>query len=331
MMNKTLLILAIFLLNSFIGKAGDFAKTRPHENEGPTKVQVGLYVIDIADIDNKDQSFTIDVVIRLRWKDTRLSVIQSPVPLHSIWNPNVQIFNLRDAETQFPEIATILNNGNVQYTQRYYATLSSPLDFKAFPFDVQTLAVSLVAFGFSPDEVELVFETAGGAEKFSISDWRVESIGARTSNIKANLFDDSSEVIVRPKLDYEFKAYRHIQYYWWKVLAPLMVILFLSWAVFWIDPSQVGAQIGVAGTSILTLIAFLFRLENILPPVSYLTNMDHFVFASLVLVFFAYLEALISTTFALKGKKEFALKLDLVFRIGYPFIFLVILFVFWIK
>jgi hypothetical protein len=219
----------------------------------------------------------------------------------------------------------------VQYTQRYYATLTSHLDFKDFPFDVQTLPISLVSFGFSPKEVELVFEVAGGAEKFSISDWHVEPIGPVISEFRANLFGGTSEDIVRPKLDYTFKASRFIHFYWWKVLAPLMVILFLSWAVFWIDPSQVGAQIGVSGTSILTLIAFLYKLDNILPPVSYLTRMDHFIFTSLILVFIAYLEALISTTLALKGKKKLASNLDMVFRISYPVLFLIIIGIYWIR
>jgi hypothetical protein len=59
--------------------------------------------------------------------------------------------------------------------------------------------------------------------------------------------------------------------------------------------------------------------------------MDNFIFTALILVFGAYIEALISTTYALKGKKEFAIKLDLIFRIGYPILFLILLIIFWVK
>lgn len=329
-MKRFLAILLIFITSITLSNAEVYPTSRPVGNNGPTKVYVSFYIIDIENIDNMKQSFTLDVVIRLRWNDQRLSNEKGAIPLNDIWNPNIQIYNLRNFDAQFPKKVKIINDSIVQYTQRYHATLSSPLDFTNFPFDVQTLPISLLSFGFTPDEVEMVFETAGGAEKFSISDWRVEQIGAKVSSIKANLFNDGSEVIIRPKLDYEFQASRFIQYYWWKVLAPLMVILFLSWAVFWIDPTQVGAQIGVSGTSILTLIAFLYKLDSILPPVSYLTHMDHFIFTTLALVFFAYLEALFSTTIALNGKKEFALKLDFAFRIAYPIIFIIVLIVFWV-
>lgn len=330
-MKSTFTLLLLFIAGLLNAQIIDSPTSRPAAEEGPTKVLVSFYIIDIADIDNKTQSFTIDIFIRLKWKDTRLPATTGTLPLNSVWNPNVQIFNLRDVETRFEEKVSVHNDGTIQYNQRYYATLSSPLDFKEFPFDKQTLPISLMAFGFSPEEVELVFENAGSSDKYSIPGWDINPIGAQASNIKANLFNDSPEEIIRPKLDYTLEANRYIQYYWWKVLAPLMVILFLSWAVFWIDPSQVGAQIGVAGTSILTLIAFLLRLENFLPPVSYLTHMDHFVFTALILVFFAYLEALVSTTYALKGKKVFANRLDMIFRILYPILFAAMIYIYWIK
>lgn len=330
-MKKAILILVLLIVSISIGHANDTLKLRPAENSGTTKVMVSIYVIDLENIDNRDQSFTLDVIVRLKWHDERLANSAGIKGLNEVWQPNVQIFNLRNVEARFPEIVKIIEGGEVQYTQRYYATLSSPLDFRKFPFDVQTLPITLLSFGYSQDEIELISETNGGTENFSISDWHVVPEGAKTSVMKANLFDDSQEVINRPRLDYTFKATRQIAFYYWKVLAPLMVILFLSWAVFWIDPSQVGAQIGVSGTSILSLIAFLFRLESILPPVSYLTHMDHFIFTSLVLVFFAYVEALVSTTIALKGNQKLALKLDFICRITYPVIFIIILIVFWIK
>lgn len=330
---KTGLLLFLFLLitNFLTAQTQKFPTTHPSTENGPINVFISLYVMDVESINNKKQSFTLDVIIKYEWKDERIKNVEGSFPLNSVWHPNVQLYNLRDVETRFPKFVSIQKDGTITYTQRYYATLRSHLDFRNFPYDTQTLPVTFVAFGVTPDEVKFVFKDAGGAKKFSISDWKIEPIGAKISTLKANVFDDSEMEIIRPRFDYEFKATRYVHFYLWKVLAPMLVILFLSWAVFWIDPSQVGAQIGVSGTSILSLIAFLYKLDNILPPVSYLTRMDNFIFTALILVFLAYLEALTSTTFALKGKKEFALKLDFTFRIVYPFLFLIVLYVFWVK
>jgi hypothetical protein len=46
----------------------------------------------------------------------------------------------------------------------------------------------------------------------------------------------------------------------------------MSWAVFYFEPDQIAPQIGLAATSILTLIAFLFSLGKILSPIVYLTK-----------------------------------------------------------
>lgn len=330
---KTLLkILTVIFFIAIAARAENykFPTTRPNAENGPTKVTVSLYVMDIEGINNKKQSFTLDLIVRYTWKDPRLANVEGKFPLNSVWYPNIQLYNLRDVETRFPKVVKIKKGGTVEYTQRYYATLRTHLDFRNFPYDTQILPITFVAFGVTPEELQFVFDDAGGEEKFSISDWKITPIGAKISTMKANVFNDETNEIIRPRLDYEFKAVRYIHFYLWKVLAPMLVILFLSWAVFWIDPSQVGAQIGVSGTSILSLIAFLYKLDNILPPVSYLTRMDHFIFVALVLVFLAYLEALVSTTFALKGKKEFALKLDFTFRVVYPFLFLIVLYIFWV-
>jgi len=327
-------IIIIFLLcftSISVVLAENYPHSRPDAGVGPTIIKVGLYVIDIENIDNKKQSFTTDVIIRLRWKDKRIIGNERRIPLDAIWNPRIQFYNLRDVDVRFPQSVKVMKDGTIEYTQRYHATLGSPLDFRNFPYDEQTLSITLLSFGFTPQEVVMVNETAGFSDEFSVADWNINYKGVNESTIKVNFFKDGSEAVERSRLDYEFKANRFVQYYWWKVLAPLMVILFLSWAVFWIDPSQVGAQVGVSGTSILTLIAFLYKLDNILPPVSYLTHLDHFIFTTLGLVFFAYLEALISTTIALNGKVILAKKLDFGFRIGYPIIFAIVIYIFWIQ
>jgi hypothetical protein len=145
-MDKVMLIFFLLIANFSVASIEKFSTSRPNEKGEPTKVLVSFYITDIESIDNKNQSFTLDVIIRLKWDDPRLSEEHGPIPLNTIWHPNVQIYNLRDVDARFPEIATILQDGTVQYIQRYHAILSSHLNFKDFPFDVQTLTISLISF-----------------------------------------------------------------------------------------------------------------------------------------------------------------------------------------
>ena len=43
---------------------------------------------------------------------------------------------------------------------------------------------------------------------------------------------------------------RKTGYYFLKILAPLILIVAMSWVVFWIDPTEAGTQISVAVTGI---------------------------------------------------------------------------------
>ena len=184
-MRLLITISILFSLQMAGALAIDIPKARPDQNGLPTKVTVSYYILDIEEIDNKNQSFTIDLIIRLKWKDERLlhETGDIRVPIQEIWNPNVYFFNLRDAETRLPEIVNISQDGTVQYTQRYYAILGSPLNFKEFPFDVQTLTVSVIAFGYTPEEVQLVFENAGSEKNYSVSDWEIISMRSRITSI----------------------------------------------------------------------------------------------------------------------------------------------------
>jgi hypothetical protein len=61
---------------------------------------------------------------------------------------------------------------------------------------------------------------------------------------------------------FEFYASRLAQYYLLKVILPLLLIVMMSWTVFWIDPTNGGPQISVAVTSMLTLIAYRFSIGS---------------------------------------------------------------------
>ena len=124
--------------------------------------------------------------------------------------------------------------------------------------------------------------------------------------------------IDRPTYRLTVEARREVQYYLLKVLAPLMLIVFMSWAVFWIDPQQIGAQIGLSATAILTLVAYQFALADLLPRISYLTRADRFTLSSSVLVFLALVEAVTTSALTRQGRADTGNRLDRFSRVAFP-------------
>jgi len=106
-----------------------------------------------------------------------------------------------------------------------------------------------------------------------------------------------------------------------KLILPFVLIVLMSWGVFWVSPTQVGPKIGMSTTSMLTLIAFQFATGNLLPKLSYFTIMDEFIAACTVLVFLALLGSLTSSHLGSNKRERLALRLDKGCRWVFPIVF----------
>ena len=126
-------------------------------------------------------------------------------------------------------------------------------------------------------------------------------------------------------IEVKLSAERYTNYYIFKIILPLVVIILMSFAVFWIDPAQIGPQISIATLSVLTLIAYRFSLGMLVPRVSYLIRLDLFIFGATVLVFIAFLETVWTSRLTLRDKHSRALRFDRIGRIAGPVLLLLLL------
>ena len=106
-----------------------------------------------------------------------------------------------------------------------------------------------------------------------------------------------------------------------KVILPLILIVMMSWVVFWIYPENAASQISALITSMLTLVAYRFAIDSQVPKVSYTTRMDEFIFMSTLLVFIALVQVIVTSTLARSNKVSTARKLDKMSRIVFPVMF----------
>ena len=308
---------------------------RPDPAGTPTRVSVGLYVVDVLDIDAVEQTITVDFHVRLVWKDPRLARVSPQVShkvclldLDQVWNPTMRLIGIRGITKTHDPIVAVDPEGTVKYAQRSFGVLSSRLQPSEFPFDDHVLKIGLVTANYGPDEVVLIVDDriTGQPSTFTVPDW---SIGPGNPRVGTYYFEPQDRDFSR--FDYEFGATRHSGYYIWKVLVPLAMIVFMSWLVFWIDPVHFGTQVSISMLSMLSLIAYQFAIGNLLPRVSYLTRVDVFVLGSSILVFLALVEAVTSGALAGRGKQALAHRLDQGSRVVFPVFFVILLtFAFWL-
>lgn len=312
--------LSILLVAFGATTSESFEVSRP--SNGPVKIHVSIFMVDLDEVTSANQSFDANVYIMYRWQDKRLahkgskSIVRS---LNEIWNPRIQIVNQQKIWLTFPDIVEIAPDGEVLYRQRVWGSFSQPLKLHDFPFDQQVFFIQLAAIDYTPGEVELVLDTkeeSGMSQELSVTDWNI--LGWKA---EPRVYKPTPTTKANAGFSLSFEASRKTGYFIIKVIFPLILIVAMSWVVFWIDPTESGTQISVAITTMLTLIAYRFLIDTGLPKISYLTRLDYFILFATILVYASLIEVIITSTLARNGRLSQAQAIDRHMRWLFPLIF----------
>ena len=292
-MNIRVLLIPALLLCAAVASAqsviqdADLTGTRPNEGGEPEQVTLRLGVLDIAEIDDREQVFTADIYLEISWRDPRLSktddAVAGPrtVALDDIWNPRLTIVNNRGLNVLLPEVATVDGEGQVIIRQRLAGPLAVQLDLREFPFDEQRLRIDVTSYQYS--QAELVFsadsEMVARFDQLSGEGWTYDAI--EPQRFVYRLKDDGRGV---SGISFAISAKRNAAYFTLILALPMTLILFLAWMVHWLPVDVIPARMGTASATVFSLIAFGVSFRLTLPKIAYLTDADRFVLYSTLLV-----------------------------------------------
>jgi hypothetical protein len=268
----------------------------PDDRDKPIPVAIALEIENIPQIDEVAEQFSVDGDLLATWNDPRLAY-QPASPsdpdkiyqIGSIWMPSFDMINSAVPRDKRYQSLTVAPDGTVHYAERFHARLSSRFMLRRFPFDEQSLTIHISPFinNISGETLNIApGESAvhGDAKSYnSLAQWEVGSISARTGSFRQ--FKKNATELV-----FSIEVKRHYGFYIWKVFLPLLLMVFLSWAVFWVDPFDLSNQVQIAVTTILTVIAFAFAISATMPRVPYITFIDAFFLTCYVFVFIAVVE-----------------------------------------
>ncbi|MEJ2180135.1 MAG: hypothetical protein P8Y28_06755 [Gammaproteobacteria bacterium] len=104
-----LLISILLLLTATVNAAAESGEcsvpkeltVKPPKIDGkPVKVSIGIFLLDLIEIDEIKQSFKIDYTVDIRWHDPRLSVkslgkslVGCSLSVGDVWDPRLQAIN----------------------------------------------------------------------------------------------------------------------------------------------------------------------------------------------------------------------------------------------
>lgn len=299
----------------------------------PIEVNVSLLIDQITNIDQRKESFTVVGYLVLKWVDpgfaynpdsckcnemdyTSEQFDQYIKKNHLDW-PRFLILNQQGKRFIQEDNFRVYPDGGVSYFERFTVTLQAPdFDFRRFPFDPQQFFFKLLLFTpidfyvFKPNKELPAIGDKLGEEEWLIYDYH--------SVVKTKTYNKTfSEYIL------QIDATRHVNYYMFRILIPLLLIIIVSWGtLFMRDYSN---RISVSVAVLLIFVAFNFTIGSDLPRLGYMTFMDGILFAAFLTTALTVLLNVFLRRMETTGKIELADTVDRYITIAYPIIYLLII------
>lgn len=323
-MQFLLLAATLFLATSVVAQTqgfGQFSIADYQAQKGDTqKVGVGITIDQITFVDQQAENFGVvgTLYLKVTYPELAFDAKEGDAPFRAysldsfrqlLTDNNAQppYFILRNQQgRRFVQQVSILltHTGQVTYAERFTATLQAPyFDFTRYPFDTQTFFVevsSMLPNGFV--EFYPLPEQTGMGDMLGEEEWILSNPKLKAFTAKGIGGRDVSVVAL------EFEATRHVQYYILRILLPLVIILFVSWATFFLE--EYRRRIDMASANLLVFVAFNFAISTTLPRLGYLTFMDSLLVGMFIITGSTVLVNIALRRLKIVGREALARKID---------------------
>ena len=262
----------------------------PPEAERPVPVNVGFYLTDIVEVDDEQKTIEIEGVLTIRWHDdrqrfdpveagTKEKVYQGNYQFSELatgWWPQLYLRNESGHYERQAVLLRILPDGSITYVEELQAIAEVEMDLRRIPFDRQRFELVFEVLGFDTSEVLLTadLDRTGAGEGISVNQWRMESLTAEDRTYRAEFSSGRAETI--SAVAFQFPIDRASGFLLRVIVLPLLILVALSWSVFWMDSESLGDRMDISFIGILTVVAFQIVVSDMLPRIPYFTILSSF-------------------------------------------------------
>lgn len=328
--------------NSIAAAASEPFLLAPPKEAGPVVVRARFELYDVNEINDEAETFEFTGVLTLKWHDPRQAfdpavagvnekVFQGGYQFNELstgWYPQVVLVN--ESGGLFQQSGVMLRvqpDGTSTLIQTLNAAVEVELDMSRFPFDGHRLEALFDVLGFDKDEVVLQVDsdaTSSLAREVRVPQWTITGAGLSIRNRStshAGREGVSSAFIVG--LDVRREPLYIIRL----VIFPLIVIVLLSFSVFWMDRSSLGDRASISFIGILTGVTYQVVISEQLPPISYVTLMHGFLILSFLIMCASVVINLVVSKLDQREKGELGYRIDRYCRWGFPLVYFGLMFV----
>ncbi|HEY2726018.1 MAG TPA: hypothetical protein VGI61_02515, partial [Parafilimonas sp.] len=250
---KKLLTCLSFILISCFSVSTLFA-----QNAVPDTVKTGIYITSIHDIDFKQQEYTVDFWLWLKYKNPDFDFIH-----------NLEIPSAKSVDKYFTTIDT--SNGKIYLLMKLQCVMKDSWKITNFPFDKQTLRLSIENSQYDISSLIFKPDTLGQHydPRFALRGWLIDSfhMSASPKAYETAFGDDSYSV---PHSDYSafrvrLNIHRDAIGLFWKLFIGMYVAFLIAYVCFYIHADSIDSRFSLSVGALFAVIGNKYIVDASLP------------------------------------------------------------------
>ena len=284
------------------------------------EVRIRLNCYDLIAVDIPLHKFTVQFFVEVSWEDgtlvdepeSKLVDVTSwesmfpyikPLRAHKYWTPRLQFGNvieLTDREewvrvyTHHNESRTLLPFPVVCYRMRALGTFRERFELQGFPFDAQDLQIvfrSAHEVGSSREHPPLRLVRNSSPQYQAVvphghfilrDEYSMALYQGMHSDLSAPQLSSSRRRY--PQVTIAMKIVRIPTFYIYSVILPMSVFVGLGFLVLLLDPGQLHDRLSIVLSLLLATVAYKTYLSERIPVCNYLTFLDKYILACLLVM-----------------------------------------------
>jgi len=305
----------------------------PPDSDGPVRVSVGFFLSDVNEVDERRETFEFEAIVTLTWRDPRQAfdpdalgvgerVYQGDYQFAEVfdgWWPQLFLANESGGFESQGVILRVAPDGAMTLVTEINAVAEMPMQLRRFPFDRQDFEAHFQVLGYGRERVVLVPDpttTGEAGEGVNIAQWELVDLRVSERDSSPIRLDGterpSSQLVVTLEMARESAHMLQV------VVAPLTLLVVLTFCVFWMDRESLGDRMDISFIGILTVVAYQIIVSDTMPGIAYFTLMSGFLYSTYVVLAVGVIINIVVSKLDQSGRRELGDRVDRTCRWAVP-------------
>ncbi|XP_033831157.1 cholinergic receptor, nicotinic, alpha 11 [Periophthalmus magnuspinnatus] len=262
---------------------------RPVGNDShPLTVVFTLSLVQIMDVDEKNQVLTSNMWLRMGWYDHYLQWNQTEHPgvknlrfsHDQIWTPDILLYNSADDDfdSTFKTNILVNSSGYAEYLPPGIFMSTCNVDVRWFPFDIQKCELKFGSWTYDGWLLDLQMTDADISGYMPNGEWDLIGVPGTRNEL---FYDCCKEPY--PDVTFVITIRRRTLYYALNLLIPCVLLSSMTLLIF-VLPADSGEKISLGITVLLSLTVFMLLVAEIMPATSDSVPLIGQYFASIMII-----------------------------------------------